>query len=79
MWIIEDVVGRLYNCKFRSAYDFIKNNRKIPKEIKREFKFAADELGNCGWGGALIDRRATTLALLIGYKWSDKKEYYVKI
>lgn len=76
---IDDILNRLLNCKFRSAYEIITTVKKIPKEIKNEFKFASIEFDNCGWGGILIDRIANNLALLLGYKYLEDKDEYVKL
>lgn len=67
----DDVICRLYNCKFSSAFRYIKEIKGIPKKVIKEFEKADEELSNCGAGGTLISDRADYLAGLIGFEWKE--------
>ena len=62
---IDSVISRLYNCKFESAYNFAIQIKGIRKNTMKELKKASIDLGNCGWGGKLIDKTSEHLIELM--------------
>ena len=80
----DDILNRMYNWKFRSAYNYAKegNGVGIPKEAQRKLKFLAEQFENCGHcDGKAFDNiwdLSDEVADLLGYKWEDKKDYWVE-
>lgn len=60
-----EIVNRLYNCKFRTAYEYVK---ELPDNahLLAPFERAARDYDDCGWGGEKIDETAEALAALLG-------------
>ena len=78
MKTIDNVINRVFNCKFTSAYEDLKTIEGIDKETLKLFKEASYDLGNCGWGGKLIEKRADSLAKKLGYVFSEEEDYFTK-
>lgn len=76
---VREVINRLDNCKFRSAYEFaLELKDGIRPNVLKEFRQAAIDFENCGWGGKLINGRANRLAKLLGYVTSERTGFYVR-
>ena len=79
----EDILDRMYNWKFRTAYGYAREREDIPREALAILKSLADDFGNVGWGleGRAGDhvRDANNLAAgLMGYRWDEAKDFWVR-
>jgi predicted Zn-ribbon and HTH transcriptional regulator len=89
---IKSAVSRLYNCKFETAFEYIKRSRfRNDTRVLKAFEKASNDFGNCemmipckcpkcgfGWGGNLIMKTSQRLAKMIGYRYDEKSGYFIK-
>lgn len=80
---IEKVLGRMYNWKQNSAYNYAKEIPEFPKEALEKLKYLAEKFGNCGWmDGSVYDELRDTnfeVAKMLGYEYNEEEDYYLPI
>ena len=74
----DKVINRLYNCKFRTAYEQAKEIKGFPKDALKTLKKASIDFENCGWGGARITNTAEKICNMLGYTYDEDEDYYLK-
>ena len=79
---IDDVLGRMYNWKMRSAYAYAMEVPDFPSEALSILKEMGEEYGNCGWNeGTIFDalrQKNHKVAAILGYRWDEGNDRWVK-
>jgi hypothetical protein len=80
---IEKVLGRMYNWKQASAYNYAKEIKDFPEEALKKLEHLSEKFGNCGWqDGSIYDELRDTnfeVAKMLGYEYNEEKDYYLPI
>ncbi len=67
------IMGRLYNYKFKQAYDMLTGDE--PEEVRILLKALKDSFGNLGWFdghmAVLADCACRRIAELLGHTWGS--------
>ena len=79
---LDDVFGRMYNWKFSQAHAAAIKCDGLPSEFIKALQLLAEDLGDCGWcDGKVFDaarKRNDEAAAILGYKWCNEKDFWVK-
>lgn len=82
MKTIDDVIGRMYNWKMRSAYEYAKDVKNFPVDALVILKELSEKFGDCGWNqGSVFTElkiKNNKVAKLLGYKWDNNEDYWIK-
>ena len=80
---VEDVLGRMYNWKMDSALQYAEETEDFPIEAKNLLEKMSVKFGNCGWqDGKVFNQLRNTnnkIAKILGYKWNEEKDMWLKI
>lgn len=80
---VEDVLNRMYNWKMESANLFADEIENFPIEAKKLLEKMSVKFGNCGWNeGKIFNQLRNTnhkIANILGYKWNEEKDKWIKI
>ena len=78
---IEEILGRMYNWEMENAYKQALKAKNFPPEALEMLKVVSKNYGNCGWMPSAsflpIVHVNNTVASLLGYKWSDEKDFWI--
>lgn len=80
--IADPVLGRMYNWKFRKAYENAKKTQGFPSDALIVLNSLAGMFEDCGWqDGTAFDLAKDNnnkVADILGYKWDDDADFWIK-